>query len=131
MTWIGCEDFLGWFCVRQSTDADFRVRLREALESPVEPLRAAEKVIAGADPQRAELASQEFAELPQLAISTMLHAWLEAETRGVAFEAHSLPPERPLEFARNRRVRITVDEEDSAIQVRLSHIPTRHPTRAD
>jgi hypothetical protein len=115
--------------MRQSTDARFRSELRQALESPFEPLRAAEKVIASADRDHAELALKEFAELPELAISTMLQAWLAADSRGLGFEAHSVPPDHPLEFARRRRVRITVDEEESAIHVGLSHVPTRHPTR--
>ena len=129
MSWVGCEDFLAWFSMRQSMDPDFRKRLRDALESPVEPLRAAERVIAAADAGRTPMTHEEFRELPQLALSSMLHAWLEADSRGLAFEAHSAPPEKPLEFAHARRVRVTVDEEQEAIHVSLSHIPTRHPAR--
>ena len=130
MSHSGCEDFLWWFCERQATDQVFKKRLLEAMRSPVEPLHAAVRVIQDADAAYAPTAKKEFEELPEFAMSTMLYAWLESADRGLRFQAHSVRPERPIEFARNRRVRVTVDEDQDSIQVSLSHIPTRHPARA-
>ena len=129
MAATGCEEFLWWFCERQAVDAEFRARLAEAMHSPVDPVASAIRVIADADADYAPTATKEFEELPAFAVSTLLHAWLEATSRGLPFAAHSVRPERPLEFARERRVRVSVDESDRGIDVRLSHIPTRHPAR--
>jgi hypothetical protein len=129
MALTGCEEFLYWFCKRQATDSEFRVRLAEAMRSSVDPLASAIRVIADADAEYAPTARKEFEELPQFAVSTLLHAWLEATTRNLPFAAHSVRPDRPVEFARERRVRVSVDESDRGIDVRLSHIPTRHPVR--
>ena len=42
------------------------------------------------------------------------------------FELHSLRPSTPLEFARHKRVRITIDSEEDVVRVALSHVPGRH-----
>jgi hypothetical protein len=129
MTWTGCEEFLWWFCKKQASDPEFRERLREAMASPVDPLRAFVRLVKDTDATMAPIAEQEIGDLPDLAVSTMLKAWLEAVSRGKAFEAHSEPPQRVIEFARRRMVRITVDEDQDSIQVRLAHVPNHHPRR--
>lgn len=129
MSQSGCEEFLWWFCERQARDPEFRARLAEAMRSPLDPMRAAVRVIEEADPVYGPTALKEIDELPELALSTMLQAWLDAATRGLDFRANSLRPDRPLEFARARRVRVSVDEDETSISVNLSHIPNRHPSR--
>ena len=128
MSWSGCEDFLGWFCARQAEDATFRARLRDALDTTIDPLGTVVRVISETEPTMAPVAQMELGELPPVAIRTMLEAWREADAAGIAFEAHSLRPDRPIEFAKTKRVRVTVDREADGVYVGLSHVPGRHPT---
>jgi hypothetical protein len=128
MTWSGCEDFLWWFCQRQAGDAQFRMELRAALEESNDPLGSVVRVIGATEPKMAAVAEMELGELPPIAIRTMLEAWREADDAGLHFEAHSVKPDRPIEFAKSRRVRVTVDREAEGVYVGLAHIPGRHPT---
>lgn len=84
--------------------------------------------------EMAELVREELAELPAHTVSTIVNAWIAAETAGKTFELRSAAPDTPLAFARDRRVRIAVDMDNRGVVVSLSHIPGRHadwyaPTR--
>ena len=52
--------------------------------------------------------------------------YVEFDNERKTFVLRSLPPAQPLDFARNRRVRIALDVEAEGIVVSLSHIPGRH-----
>ncbi len=130
MSWTGCEDFLVWFCERQAADPDFRARLRLALDESTDPLKSVVRVISKTEPAMAPIAQQELGELPPVAIRTMLEAWREADDAGISFEAHSVRPDRLIEFAKARRVRVTVDRDANGVSVGLAHVPGRHPTQA-
>ncbi|MGE0600704.1 MAG: hypothetical protein AB7J35_04940 [Dehalococcoidia bacterium] len=124
----GCEEFLWWFCDRQERDPEFRARMMEALKSPIDPLRSVGRVIRETDPVKGAKAESELRELPEFAVNTLLGAWLEATSRGLGFSASAGSTDRPMDFARHRRVRVTVDEDEDSIGVQLTHIP-RRPNR--
>ncbi|MGE3073967.1 MAG: hypothetical protein AB7N24_11965 [Dehalococcoidia bacterium] len=125
----GCEEFLWWFCERQERDPEFRRRMLEALKSPIDPLRSVSRVIHETDPVQGPIAERELRDLPEFAVNTLLGAWLEATSRGLGFSASAAATETPMEFARHRRVRVTVEEDQDSIGVQLTHIPSRHPIR--
>ncbi len=126
----GCEEFLWWFCERQERDPEFRARMIDALKSPIEPLRMVSRVISETDPSVGPIAERELQDLPEFAVNTLLGAWLEATSRGLGFSARAGVADSPMDFARHRRVRVTVEEDQDSIGVQLTHIPSRHPIRA-
>jgi hypothetical protein len=65
-------------------------------------------------------------ELPTNLVETIVSAWAMAAGAGKTFVLRSVVPTQPLDFARNRRVRIALDVEADGIVVSLSHIPGRH-----
>ncbi|MGH2632289.1 MAG: hypothetical protein ACRDG3_02660 [Tepidiformaceae bacterium] len=91
-------------------------------------------LVAFAEPGVAADAMAEFRELPRLTATMILQSWALAAGAGKRFEMVSRRPSEPLEFARHKRVRLTVDSEEDVIRVALSHVPGRHaawyaPTR--
>lgn len=129
MSYSGCEEFLGWFSQRQEADPVFRERMLQAIAEEDTALEAVATAVRLTDPAFAPTAEMEIRELPEIAVRTMLNAWRDAVEGGLDFRARSVVPERPLEFARKRRVRVTVDRDERGVDVSLSHIPTRHPAR--
>lgn len=129
MSYSGCEEFLGWFSQRQENDPVFRERMMQAIADEDTALEAVATAVRLTDPAFAATAEMEIRELPEIAVRTMLSAWRDAVEGGLDFRARSVPPERPMEFARKRRVRVTVDRDEGRVDVALSHIPTRHPAR--
>ncbi len=79
-----------------------------------------------ATPEMARLVRAEFAVLPAVAVTTLVDAWAMADFGGKSLEVASVAPDSPLEFAHNRRVRITIDAEDDRVSVAISHLPNRH-----
>ena len=78
------------------------------------------------DEQQSQLLRLEMAELPPIVVSTILDAWVMAETAGKELRLESVPPSRPLEFARSRRVAVAVALDETGVTVSLSHVPGRH-----
>lgn len=81
-----------------------------------------------ASPAQAVIARAEFAELPETTIAMIAQAWVLAEASGKPLHLESVPPTRPLESARARRVDLAISMDESGIRVALSHIPGRHAT---
>jgi hypothetical protein len=79
-----------------------------------------------AAPETAAIARMEFAELPESTIALIVQAWAMAESAGKPLTLASVPPARPLEAARNRRVELAISMDESGVRVALSHIPGRH-----
>lgn len=77
-------------------------------------------------PGVAEVIREEFAVLPALTLATLIDGWSLADAGGKEFEFVSVAPAEPVEFARKRRVRLTVDVEEDRVVVSLGHIATRH-----
>ncbi|MDA0364792.1 MAG: hypothetical protein O3B31_02170 [Chloroflexi bacterium] len=77
-------------------------------------------------PELADLVRLEFSEMPDPMFQTIMASWLAADGSGRAFELRSERPEKPLEFAHRRRVRLTVDYEEDRAIVSVSHVAGHH-----
>jgi hypothetical protein len=130
MSFSGCEEFLWWFSEKQAQDPLFRARLLEAMAAN-DGFDAVAVLISETEAAAADIVTTEIEQLPAAAVRTMLTAWREASEQNLKFRARSVLPDRPLEFARNRRVRVVVDRNQDSMEVQLSHIPTRHPIVGD
>ncbi len=85
-----------------------------------------EAMAARMEPGMASLFREEFHQLPSTLIGMIVDAWAMAEAAGKGFRVQSVPPASPLDFARNRRVRVAVDADDQGVVVSISHVPGRH-----
>lgn len=85
-----------------------------------------EAMCAAVPPAIAEVIREEFAVLPALTLQTLIDGWSLADAGGKQFEFVSVPPSEPIEYARRKRVRLTVDVEEDRVVVSLGHIATRH-----
>ena len=85
-----------------------------------------DSILSAAEPGTAADVLAEFRELPRVTAGMILQAWQLADGAGKPFELVSRRPAAPLEFARERRVRITLDAESEVVRVALSHVPGRH-----
>jgi hypothetical protein len=107
---------------RPSVAATLRTLIAEG--APIEA--QIEVLTREADGTTASGVASEFRELPRLTAATIIQAWHLADADGKPFELVSERPRTPLDFARTRRVRITVDSEADVVRVALSHVPGRH-----
>ncbi len=98
----------------------------ELLERGAAPSAFVDALASQCDPDTASLLREEMAELPSNLVETIVNSWVLAAAAGKSFQLRSVPPREPLDFARNRRVRLAVDVEDDGVIVSLSHIPGRH-----
>jgi len=105
---------------------DVASTLRRLVEGHASIEDQIDALVAFADPSVAAGALAEFRELPRLTATMILQSWALADGAGKRFELMSRKPSEPLDFARQKRVRITVDSEESAVRVALSHVPGRH-----
>lgn len=87
-----------------------------------------EMFVRHATPEQGAVARAELAELPESTIMMIAHAWVLAESAGKPLSLTSVPPARPLEAARNRRVDLGISVDESGVRLTLSHIPGRHAT---
>jgi len=74
----------------------------------------------------AGLVREELAELPAATAEVIVRTWAMAAAAGKRFEMQSVRPERPVEYARERRVRVAIDMDEDGVIVSLSHVPGRH-----
>jgi len=109
--------------VLRSSGAGEARRLFESGSRPADYVQALARFC---DPETRDLLLEEFGELPATLVDTVIGAWLLAERSEKAFTLRSSAPERPLDFARSRRTRFTIDVEDDGVVVTLSHVPGRH-----
>jgi len=105
---------------------EVQVALRPVIESNASLSEQFAVLVRFAEPGIARSALAEFQELPELTATAILQSWNTAARAGKHFEVHSVRPSTPLEFARHKRVRITIDSEEDAVRVGLSHVPGRH-----
>ena len=87
-----------------------------------------EMFVRHASPEQAAVARAELAELPESTVMMIAQAWVLAESAGKPLSLTSVPPTRPLEAARNRRVDLGISVDESGVRLTLSHIPGRHAT---
>jgi hypothetical protein len=122
---VGCvpvTEFLTTFF----NDEQAKPRLRELGAMGALPFEYLDLMASFATPNMGALVREEFGVLPKNALATLAGAWALADTSDKAFEVVSVRPAAPMDFARHRRVRLTVDVEDDAVRVGFSHIATRH-----
>lgn len=103
-----------------------RAEAASALRSGANDETLVALLAASMDPSDARLLREELVELPATLVRTIVSAWELAEAGGREFVLTSLRPDRPLEFARAERVRVSMDLESDRVLVALSHIPGRH-----
>ena len=128
MGYTGCEEFALWFTVQQADDPPFRSALRELVEAETLDLEAVASLVERLQPRLGQLAREEFAELPRISSATILRSWLDSIELGLPFSLVSERPDGPIDYARRRCVNVAVEAHESGITVRLSHIPSRHPS---
>ena len=68
----------------------------------------------------------EFNQLPRTTITQVLDTWTMAAKAGKTWEVSSEEPERIMEFARTKKVRLVTETDDAGIRLVLSHVATRH-----
>jgi len=127
MTWTGCEEttwWLTWALRQERTRAIVEAAFAEGLPTP----DIIERMITGLDPAVAMQVRYELHELPALVIETVLSAYRQAASAGKPFELASVKPASPLDLARRRSVRVSVDISEDGVRAELSHIGSRHPT---
>jgi hypothetical protein len=125
MTYIGCEEAV-WWLTTASKDDGIRVRLRELALRGATTEEFIEAVVAGMEPEAASVALHELSELPALTTSTLIQAWIAADRADKEFEVRAAKPERPLDYARHRRVSLAVDMDDVGVVITVRHIANRH-----
>jgi hypothetical protein len=99
---------------------------RRLLARGARPEEFLDMFVRHAPSEQAEVARFEFAELPESTIMMIVQAWLMAENAGKPLVLTSVPPARPLEAARQRRVDLAISMDEHGVRVALSHIPGRH-----
>jgi hypothetical protein len=120
-----CRDTVSWVTEVFGTP-DVARRLRELRSAHATAPEFVEAIASLSHPAIAGTIREEFGQLPAATVMTVIEAWAMADAGNKPFEMVSVRPEEPVAFARSRRVRVTVDAEEDAVRVFLSHIPTRH-----
>ena len=126
MTWTGCEETAWWltWALRQGEVCE---RVNAAALAQASAPELIEAIIVDLEPATQERVRMDMGELPAASIHGILAAWRMAADGGMPFVFESVRPERPLDLARRRSVRLTVDVDDEGVRAGLSHIPSRHP----
>lgn len=99
---------------------------RRLLARGARPQEFVDMFVRAARPEQAEIARFEFAELPESTVMMIVQAWVMAEAAGKPLVLASVPPARPLEAARNKRVDLAISMDEQGVRIALSHIPGRH-----
>ncbi len=129
MTWSGCEETAWWltWALRQE---NVRERVSGAAAAGAGAPQLIEAIILDLDPAIKERVRMELGELPAASVLGIIAAWQTAEAGKMPFVFESVRPPSPMELARKRSVRLTIDVDESGVHAGLSHIPSRHPTWA-
>jgi hypothetical protein len=127
MSWSGCEEstwWITWALRQEETHAAVAAALRDG-----EPVtRVIQHLVGGLEPRIAGTVREELEALPGATVLAIIEAWRLADLGCKPFELSSARPERPLEAARKRRVRLVVDVDEDGVRAEISHVVTRHPT---
>jgi len=123
-TWP-CHDITRAATAILADDAS-KASLRNMAAEGAPPAAFAEFLAERCEPELSALVRAEFLEMPAGMIGLILSSWSEADRAGKSFELSSVSPAEPLQFARSRRVRLTLDYEADRAVISLSHVPGRH-----
>jgi len=127
MSWTGCEESTWWvtWALRQDRTKE-RVAAAVDAGAPVDVV--IDHVVADLEPRVAAIVREELEALPSATVLSIVDAWRLAAAGSKPFELSSGRPERPLEAARARRVRLVVDVCEDGVHAEISHVAGRHPT---
>lgn len=130
MSWTGCDE-TAWWLTNALEDTAVCDRVREGLEqgSPAPSLVRA--IARDLPPQVKDRVERELGELQAAAVLGILAAWQTADSAHKPFVFGPYGPDSPIDLARRRSVRLTVDIDEDGVHAGLSHIPSRHPTWAE
>ena len=116
----------GWYMTKAFEDAEIQEAVRKLRAENASPEAFVEMFASDAPAEVADNLRAEFRELPEITLVCMIESWAMAARAGKRFSVESLRPEKPLVFARHRRVRVTVEADDDQVRVILSHVASRH-----
>ena len=103
-------------------------KLKELTSRPYTHAEVAELLGAYHSPEVGEDMQEEYAVMPTLLPYLLVESWRLANEAGKTWEFTSLPVERPIEFARNRKVRFVVDVDENGVSFGVGHV---HGYKAD
>ena len=116
----------GWYLSKAFEDPRVQERVRALRAANAEAEEIVETLASFAPEGVAENLRLEFRELPSITLTCIIDAWAMADRAGRRFSVESVRPEKPLAFARNRRVRVAIEADEDAVRVVLSHVASRH-----
>ena len=107
---------------------DLGEKLRELTGRQYTHAEVAELLGAYHAPETAETMQGEYQVMPTLLPYLLVESWRLANESGKTWEFTSLQPDRPIEFARNRKVRFVVDVDENGVSFGVAHV---HGYKAD
>ena len=107
---------------------DLGEKLRELTGRQYTYAEVAELLGAYHAPETAETMQGEYEVMPTLLPYLLVESWRLANESGKTWEFTSLQPDRPIEFARNRKVRFVVDVDENGVSFGVAHV---HGYKAD
>ncbi len=127
MTWTGCDQ-TAWSLTSALQNERVVARVAQAMASRASVPELIEAIIQDLDPAVCAIVREELGALPAAAVEGILAAWQTAHAGNKPFVFASVAPERPIDLARRRRVRVVIDVDEEGVHAALSHIPSRHPS---
>ncbi len=103
-------------------------KLRELAGREYTHAEVAELLGAYHAPETAQEMQDEYQVMPTLLPYLLVESWRLANESGKTWEFTSLQPDRPIEFARNRKVRFVVDVDENGVSFGVAHV---HGYKAD
>ena len=107
---------------------DLGEKLRELTGRQYTHAEVAELLGAYHAPETAKEMQDEYEVMPTLLPYLLVESWRLANESGKTWEFTSLQPDRPIEFARNRKVRFVVDVDENGVSFGVAHV---HGYKAD
>ena len=130
MSWTGCDE-TAWWLTHALEDTAVSTRVRKEMDAGAHAPSLVRAIALDLPAHVKERVERELGELPAAAVLGILAAWQTADSAQKPFVFESVRPERPVDLARRRSVRLTIDVDEDGVHAGLSHIPTRHPTWAE
>lgn len=127
MSWTGCDE-TAWWLTHALEDSTVCGRVREEMEHGSNAPSLVRAIARDLPPEVKDRVERELGELPAAAVLGILAAWQTADSAQKPFVFESVRPASPVDLARRRSVRLTVDIDEGGVRAGLSHIPSRHPT---
>ncbi|MCA9628307.1 MAG: hypothetical protein KC766_11600, partial [Myxococcales bacterium] len=101
---------------------DLGEKLRELTGRQYTHAEVAELLGAYHAPETAETMQGEYEVMPTLLPYLLVESWRLANESGKTWAFTSPQPDRPIEFARNRKVRFVVDVDENGVSFGVAHV---------